>query len=339
MPTPKLFATALAFGLAAATVPAAGQPPKKEKAGEGWFLAVGHGGHRMLSRDGKAWEKHQSWGEPKHDQNDLNVAASFKGAFYAGGGFFSGRITATRDGEKWSDGVLPGSSPIFGLEVLDDVLYAIDLRGAVFKTTDGEKWELVARSEMPSKTHWIRGTAQGNGVIVGSGDFGPAIAFDPKTGKITVTQMAGQVDKQPGINRVAFGNGVFVVVGQAGLIAVSSDGKKWDNNAVNPDRPDFDCVTFTGKEFVATHAKGFLQSSDGRKWAKGEGTMPRQVRRVNGWLYGYGWPPSKISRSEDGAKWEPVPNEKNWQGKAYAFGPLAGGEPPALPQPKAAPKK
>jgi photosystem II stability/assembly factor-like uncharacterized protein len=329
---PKFLAAALAVVTGALTSSAV--DPAAKKAGNEWYLAVGHGGHRMLSRDGKTWEKHVSWGEPKHDQNDLNVAANFKGAFYAGGGYFSGRLTATRDGEKWSDGVLPASSPIFGLEVLDGVLYAIDLRGAVFKTADGEKWELVARAEMPSKTHWIRGTAQGNGLIVGSGDFGPVTVFDPKTGKITVTQMAGQVDKNPGINRVAFGNGVFVVGGQSGLLAVSKDGKEWENNAVNADRGDIQCVQFIGNSFLVTHTKGVLSSKDGKEWTKVDGTIPRQIRRVNGWLYGYGWPPSKISRSLDGVKWEPVPNEKQWQGKAYAFGELSGGEPPIVPQPK-----
>jgi len=313
----------------------AADPVPKQGANQ-WYLAVGHGGHRMLSRDGEKWDKHVSWGEPKHDQNDLNVAANFKGAFYAGGGYFSGRITATRDGEKWSDGVIPGSSPIFGLEVLDDVLYAVDLRGAVFKTVNGEKWELVARPEMPTKTHWIRATAQGNGVIVGSGDFGPITVFDPKTGKISVTQTAGQTDKQPGIFRVAFGNGVFVVGGQAGVLAVSKDGKNWENNAINPDRGDIHSVAFTGKEFLVTTTKGPVKSADGRTWVGVEGKIPNQLRWVNGWLYGYGWPPSKISRSRTGEKWEVVPNDKAWQGKAYAYGPLAGGEPPAVPQP---PKK
>jgi hypothetical protein len=43
------------------------------------FLAVGPGGQRLFSADGVHWEKHTAWGEPKHDQNDLNVAAFYKG--------------------------------------------------------------------------------------------------------------------------------------------------------------------------------------------------------------------------------------------------------------------
>jgi hypothetical protein len=308
-------------------------------AADDWYLAVGHGGHRMLSRDGLNWEGHQEWGPVGHNQDDLNVAANFKGTFYAGGGYFSGRMTATRDGQTWSDGVIPGSSPIFGLEVFGDTLYAVDLRGKVFKTTDGEKWPAVATPEMPSKTHWIRGTDQGNGLIVGSGDFGPVIAFNPVDNKIVVTQMAGQIDKNPGLRRVAFGGGIFVIGGQAGLLAVTTDGVNFRNNEVQPERGDIQCVAWTGKEFLATTKKGALRSTDGVDWQPASGNPPPQIRRVNGWLYGYGWPPSKISRSKDGIRWEPVPNEKQWQAKAYAYGPLAGGAPPNLPSPpKPAPK-
>ena len=106
----------------------------------------------MLSSDGKTWTQVASWSKPGHNQDDLNVAANFKGAFYVGGGYFSGRLTATRDGKTWSDGVIPGSSPIFGLEVMDDALFAMDLRGKVFKTVDGEKWQLVATPKMPPPT-------------------------------------------------------------------------------------------------------------------------------------------------------------------------------------------
>ena len=183
--------------------------PSAATADDNYWLAVGHGGQRMLSPDGKAWTQVGSWSKPGHNQDDLNVAAHFKGTFYVGGGYFSGRLTATRDGKTWSDGVIPGSSPIFGLEVMGDALYAMDLRGKVFKTVDGEKWELVATPKMPPPTdvmrklaqqrskdgkpvsdgqaqgHWIRGTAQGNRLILGSGDYVPVVAFDP------VDQVAG----------------------------------------------------------------------------------------------------------------------------------------------------
>jgi photosystem II stability/assembly factor-like uncharacterized protein len=327
-------------------------------AAEDNWLAVGHGGQRMLSSDGKTWTQVGSWSKPGHNQDDLNVAASFKGAFYVGGGYFSGRLTATRDGKTWSDGVIPGSSPIFGLEVMGDALYAMDLRGKVFKTVDGEKWEVAATPKMPPPTdvmrklaaskdgkpvsdaqaqgHWIRGTAQGNGLILGSGDYGPVVAFNPKTNETVVTKMAGQDTKNPGPKRVAFGNGVFVVVGEKGLIARTKDGKTWENNRIRDDVGDVQCVEFNGKEFLltATEAKTskVMKSADGLTWETIDWPVPRQVRLVHGVLYSSSYSPSKLSRSLDGGKtWEPLANDDGWHFKAYCYGPLAGGLPPKAP--------
>lgn len=338
------------------------------RAEENVWLAVGHGGQRMLSTDGKTWSQVGSWSKPGHNQDDLNVAANFKGAFYVGGGYFSGRLTATRDGKLWSDGVIPSSSPIFGLEVMGDALYAMDLRGKIFKTTDGEKWELAATPKMPPPTdvmwtlakkqakdrgrdessvtesqaqgHWIRGTAQGNGLIVGSGDYGPVVAFDPKTNETVVTKMAGQDTKNPGPKRVAFGAGVFVVGGEKGLIARTADGKTWENNRTRDDVGDVQCVEFNGREFLLTHTdaktkKATLMSSpDGLAWTTVDWPAPRQIRFVNGALYSSSYPPTKLARSTDGGRtWESLKNDDGWHFKAYAYGPLAGGPPPQVPVP------
>jgi hypothetical protein len=333
---------------------------------ENTWLAVGHGGQRMLSADGKTWSQVGSWSKPGHNQDDLNVAVNFKGAFYVGGGYFSGRLTATRDGKHWSDGVIPGSSPLFGLEVLGDSLFAMDLRGKVFKTVDGEKWELVATPKMPPPTeimwaaakktakdrgrdekavtesqaqgHWIRCTGQGNGLILGSGDYGPVVAFDPQTNSTTVTKMAGQDTKNPGPKRVAFGNGVFVVVGEKGLIARTADGKTWENNHTRDDVGEVQCVEFNGREFLLTHADvktkaaKVMKSVDGSSWEAVDWPVPRQFRFVNGVLFSSSYPPTKLARSVDGGKnWEALANDEGWHFKAYAFGPLVGGPPPQVP--------
>lgn len=333
---------------------------------ENTWLAVGHGGQRMISVDGQSWSQVGSWSKPGHNQDDLNVAVNFKGAFYVGGGYFSGRLTATRDGKQWSDGVIPGSSPLFGLEVVDDALYAIDLRGKIFKSGDGEQWELVATPKMPPPTdvmwaaakklakergkdeqavsesqaqgHWIRGATQGNGLIVGSGDYGPVVAFEPRTRSTTVTKMAGQATKNPGPKRVAFGNGVFVVVGEQGLVARTADGKTWENNRTRDDVGDVQCVEFNGREFLLTHTDAktkttkLMKSVDGLNWETIDWPAPRQFRYVNGVLFSSSYPPTKLARSLDGGRtWEPLANDGGWHFKAYAYGPLKGGPPPQAP--------
>ena len=73
-------------------------------------------------------------------------------------------------------------APALAKLVESNTIRIIDL-AFVGKSADGEVWELVAKAEMPTKTHWIRATTQGNGLILVSGDFGPVIAFDPATEK------------------------------------------------------------------------------------------------------------------------------------------------------------
>lgn len=295
------------------------------------YLAVGAGGHRMLSNDGAGWEKHAELGKPGHDQNDLNVCTFFRGAAFVGGGFNQGRLMATRDGVNWSDGVIPGSGPIFGLEVVGDTLYAIDLRGKVFRSLDGEQWKLAATPVMPSKTHWIRCTSLGNGIIVGSGDFGPVITFSPETDDISVTQMAGQTEKNPGIGRVAFGNGTFVIAGQDGLLATTTDGKSFVNNKTAPERGNVNSVVWTGDHFLASCKQGSFSSTDGNDWKPVDTKLPYKMDHCGPWLFGWSWP-YKIQRSGDGRTWQPVSNERQWYVKDIAFGGLAGsGDPPAVP--------
>jgi hypothetical protein len=309
-------------------------------AGDNVYLAVGPGGHRMIAKDGLKWENHAALGEPKHDQNDLNVATMYHGMAIVGGGYSSGRVMATRDGKTWSDGVLPRSSPIFGVEILDDTLYLVGLHGELFATHDGENYELLGRAAMPTRTHWIRATASGNGLIVGSGDFGPAMVFNPKTKEIAVTQMAGQTIKNAGFYRVAFGNGIFVVCGQDGLIASSRDGKTWENNVTVPERGDVTAVVWAGDHFLANTTKGgALVSKDGVNWEKQSQPVPRLLVRADDWVYGWSQA-TKLQRSHDGVNWEPVPNEMNYHVKDVAFGQLAGsGDPPKLPVPPAAKAK
>jgi len=307
-----------------------------------FYVVVGAGGHRMLSQDGKSWENHAELGPAGHDQNDLNVVTSFKGMIVVGGGYFSGRIMATRDGKNWSDGVLPDgklskrrSSPVFGVEVLDETLYLVTLRGQVYATTDGENYEEVAFARMPTETHWIRQCVQGNGIIVGSGDYGPAIAFDPKTREIQVTQMDGQIEKLPGFKRVAFGHGLFVVGGQDGLLASSRDGKNWENNQVVPERGHVESVVWCGDHFLAcTAAQQTLVSQDGINWIRREGRIPKRIVRANDWLYGWNRR-TELSRSRDGVNWEPIPNERTFTALSVGYGELAGqGDPPILPVPR-----
>lgn len=329
--------------------------PTISSAGENFYIAVGAGGHRMFSRDGLAWENHFELGPAGHDQNDLNVVTSFKGTIVIGGGYSSGRLMATRDGKTWSDGVLPEgkisarrSSPIFGIEVIHDTLYLMTLHGQVYATSDMENYEEVAWVRMPQtfegerKPRWVRQAVQGNDLMLGSGDFGPALIFNSKfPSDAMYTQMAGQDDrKQPQYRRVAFGNGIFLVGGQNGLIARSRDGRIWENNVTVPERGDVYSVVWAGDHFLAqTQNLGALVSPDGANWTRQEAAVPRHIIRVHDLLFGWNRR-TDFSRSRDGVTWERAKNDKNFTILSIGYGELAGaGDPPNLPGPPTREKK
>ena len=116
-------------------------------ADDNYWLAVGHGGQRMLSSDGKTWTQVGSWGKPGHNQDDLNVAASFKGGFYVGGGYFSGRLPPPATARPGPTASSPAARRSSGSKSWAMPSIAMDLRGKVFKTVDGEKWEAGGDTE------------------------------------------------------------------------------------------------------------------------------------------------------------------------------------------------
>ena len=70
--------------------------------GRGLFVAVGYGGRRMASRDGRTWENDTRWSDVAADDDNVlfNVAFGL-GRFVAVGGAAKGRIVTTRDGKEW----------------------------------------------------------------------------------------------------------------------------------------------------------------------------------------------------------------------------------------------
>jgi hypothetical protein len=69
------------------------------------------------------------------------------------------------------------------------------------------------------------------------------------------------------LNRVAFGNGVYVAVGNGGTIISSADGASWDVQ-LSETTADLNSVRFLNGQFVAVGAAGtLLVSTDGSIWS------------------------------------------------------------------------
>src|SRR5687767_8941264 len=72
------------------------------------------------------------------------------------------------------------------------------------------------------------------------------------------------------LNGVAYGNGLYVAVGENGAVVTSSDGTNWVHRSLGTAMPELLCVTHGGGRFVAGGREGVLRSStDGTNWTNG----------------------------------------------------------------------
>ncbi|MEM7386735.1 MAG: Calx-beta domain-containing protein, partial [Verrucomicrobiota bacterium] len=123
-----------------------------------------------------------------------------------------------------------------------------------------------------------------------------------RTDSWSVPTMAGKVRWWGSAN----GDGVFLLVGDSGTIASSTDGRSWSIEATGvTDR--LHAANWDGRQFVVVGAKGrILTSPDGKKWKREDSPVERTLRSVT-WTgerliaVGYG---GLILISEKGVHWK-----------------------------------
>ena len=147
---------------------------------EGVFVAVGYGGRRMVSKDGKTWEITAEWAvNGADDSNNLMSIAHGNGRFVAvgGGGWTretqAGHILVSTDGKTWKETLKLANrvNPVIfgnGLFVTsgppDKTLYS---------SADGETWQAGAKVPFEGWALWFRQGAYGNGTFVMMGECMP----------------------------------------------------------------------------------------------------------------------------------------------------------------------
>ena len=106
---------------------------------------------------------------------------------------------------------------------------------------------------------------------------------------------------------VAYGNGVFVAVGNDGYVAYSSDGATW-STPVQVGTDSWYSITFANGKFVAVGNTGYTTTTtDGQTWTtpfqvSGLSQRLQQVRYGNGVFCAVGWD-NKSTTSTDGITW------------------------------------
>lgn len=102
-------------------------------------------------------------------------------------------------------------------------------------------------------------------------------AYAESNGKNTEVKFNWKADKTHvtyNYNSVVYGKGLYVAVGDNGIISVSKDLKKWNNIIIDnlsnfhDLQGGFETVLFNGETFVATGVRDIATSKDGYHWSK-----------------------------------------------------------------------
>ncbi|VTT97986.1 Uncharacterized protein OS=Chthoniobacter flavus Ellin428 GN=CfE428DRAFT_4842 PE=4 SV=1 [Gemmataceae bacterium] len=251
------------------------------------FVAVGHNGLRVTSPDGKTWSPPVLGKEGE----TYRCAAGGNGCVAAVGSYGGGNIFAS--------------------------------------TTTGTAWKTSGKDAQYSR--YIRGLGFGNGTFIGlGGDPGSVGAARP----FVLTSADGEKWDGPHdipgkfmVRRVAFGNKLFVAVGDRGRRAASPDGKAWTDA---PEVKAIDTlvdVAFGAGVFVGVGLHGLrMLTRDGVKWTD------RQLGDEGEHLNSVVWAKDRFVAvgagatftSKDGVKWDRTPNADAPVTVAYGNGAFVG---------------
>jgi len=211
----------------------------------GVFVAVGYGGRRIVSDDGISWEIAAEWKENGGDDN-LNLSGLAWG---------KGRFVCVGGGGAGATG-----------------------GGHILTSTDGREWKSVyaAKSRIiPVLFGNDRFVAIGPGARFLTSDDGEKWGDGAKI----------QFDKATHPRMGAFGNGVFVVIGDNGggskihWAVVTKDGRSI--LAEVPDLPPLRDLVFGNGRFVAVGPEGLrISSKDGIKWDNATGEKGLDISSV-----------------------------------------------------------
>ncbi|WP_171037917.1 T9SS type A sorting domain-containing protein [Dyadobacter luticola] len=279
----------------------------------GTSVIVGDKGTILYSKEGKYWNA-----VPNQDKT-LSLSGvecnPSNGRFVA---VCSNKNVAlvSSTGEGWGDAPKPTGSAWYlnRVRYFQNSFLAVGGMGT-FRSSynNGYAWSSTTTN---FRTMQLTGAAYGNGTFVavgsvpldngatGLGQTNLAIASADGV-NFTVGQTVKLVGGTKAIHDVAFGNGLFVAVGEDALIQTSQDGKNWTYRQVEFGQ-NLLGVTFGGGRFVAVGLHGLIMwSFDGIVWKKSTNKVLYSIKTV---AYGNGMfvlvgPYGLIGNSPDGSDW------------------------------------
>jgi hypothetical protein len=242
--------------------------------GSNVYVAVGSGGKIAYSADGATWTLAVS--TPFNTANVLSVAYG-NGKFVAGG---VGGLTAySSDGINWSavtgwsGGTILDGQDVVGLVYSNGKFAAVGDRGkTAYSTTGNADWTWAANifGDNPGQNDYITGMTNTNGelfALAQNNAYFPRLSNNNATWD-NVTWINSSFHEGTGVNDIAYGNSIYVAVGNNGKISTSTDGSNW--TLVTTDVFGISGilrVTWANGKFIAVgHDGKIAESANGSTW-------------------------------------------------------------------------
>lgn len=232
------------------------------------FIAVGHDGLRMASADGVTWTDKQTGKEGE----TYRAVAFGNGHAVAVGSYGGGNIFATTaDGKTWKTQFVDAKYVKYarGLGFGKDQFVA--LGGDPGSVGSSQPFVLITKTgETWTSPIDIPGKHILRRMAYGNNLYVAVGDRGRRASSVDAKQWkeAPEVKAIDTLVDVAFGNGVFVGVGLHGLRMTSQDGLAWTDRQVGDEGEHINTVVYAKDRFVAIGAGGTYFSPDGKNWER-----------------------------------------------------------------------
>lgn len=267
------------------------------------FVAVGLDGLRLVSSDGKTWSNAQLGRE-----GESYRAACFGNGLCVAVGSFGGDniLASTSDGKLWKLGKHEAKYVKYIRGLLFGNGQFVALGGDPGSVGLSKPFVMFSKDGLQwSEPLDIPGKHMLRRAAWGNGLF---VAVGDR-GRRAASKDGKEWSDAPEAKAidtctdVCFGNGVFVGVGLHGLRMKSADGLKWTARQVGEEGEHLNSVVFAGGKFVAVGAGATYTSADGEKWDRSANENAPQVAARGASGFVGAAWKGRLFSSADGVKW------------------------------------
>ncbi|HWI61018.1 MAG TPA: S-layer homology domain-containing protein [Symbiobacteriaceae bacterium] len=257
-------------------------------AGPGGLMAVGEGGAIARSPDGRTWERVTRG--PAHKWTSVAFGA---GRFVAVGHFGTSMLYTSENGVDWSfQKVIMPPRTEFRVAYAGERFWLYDQWGIRESSPDGRTWtevdDTLRRSTLLGTTGALLVKTPGGLMISRAGE-----PLQPLQSPGLAVITAGIVTKDR-----------YLLGGESGQIAVSTDGKSWSQTRV-PDSCAIGGIVAGKGEYLAHCRMGgpVFRSADGRTWSSVANSSALQLFYAGDRYYALAFS-GRVGVSENGLTWD-----------------------------------